>query len=470
MPASIRSDDRAHEPGPRRARTGRIVAASLLAMAVVTAATVATINHRQGRTELAANPSPAAAPTLSRAERLAGLEAAAQAKPQDPASWQNLAQALLGELARSGDPDVATRTANVIERATELAPTAPATLLGRATLAATLHRFDEALSLADRMLADNPLHPGALAVAVDALVELGNYDQAEERLQRLADRQPGVAALTRISYLREVHGDLGGALIAMTQAEVAANGSLGASSPEAGATVAAVVSLQGDVLWAAGRTAEAAARYAKALDLDPGLPLAEIGLARTAAASGDVAGAISRLERLVQRHPLSSATTQLADLQELAGRPADAASTRDLVGVTFKLAQSAGAVIDLELAGYEVDHGIDPQRALLAAEAAYRARPTTAAADVAASAWLRAGQPAKATQMITDALRLGTRDGGVHAHAAQIADANGDQAEARRQLAQAFDTNPWFTFSPSKRAGLSALAERVGISPPGAWA
>ena len=442
----------------------------LVLVAAVAAASARAVNLRHPDSSPRANPAYPAAATLSRAERLAGLEAAARARPDDPASWQNLAQALLADLARTGDPAVATRTAQVLDRAAELAPEAPATLLGQATLAATLHRFDEALQLADRLLANNPLDPGALAVSVDALVELGRYDQAEGRLQRLADRQPGVAALTRISYLRELHGDLPGAILAMTQAEVAASGSLGPSSPQAATTIAAVVALQGDVLWASGRADEAAARYGKALDLDPGLPLAEVGLARTTAAGGDLGGAIDRLERLVQRHPVPAATTLLVDLQELAGRPDDAAASRDLVRVSATLAQAAGAVTDLELAAYDVDHGVDLDAALRAAEAAYRARPTVAAAEVAAAARLRAGRPAEASQAIVAALRLGGRDAAAHGRAALIADANRDPAEASRRLAQAFDTNPWFTFSPQKRDQLTALADRLGVRPPREWA
>ena len=50
------------------------------------------------------------------------------------------------------------------------------------------------------------------AVTVDALVELGRYDEAATALQRMVDLKPNLAAYARVSYFRELHGDLDGAL------------------------------------------------------------------------------------------------------------------------------------------------------------------------------------------------------------------------------------------------------------------
>ena len=59
---------------------------------------------------------------------------------------------------------------------------------------------------------------------VDANIELGRYDDAAADLQKLLDRKPGVAALSRVSYLRELHGDVDGALSALRDAQNAASG------------------------------------------------------------------------------------------------------------------------------------------------------------------------------------------------------------------------------------------------------
>ena len=58
-------------------------------------------------------------------------------------------------------------------------------------------------------------------IRVDALVELGRYDEAERELQAMIDRKPNLAAYARVSYLRELRGDLDGAAKAMRFAAAA---------------------------------------------------------------------------------------------------------------------------------------------------------------------------------------------------------------------------------------------------------
>ena len=80
-----------------------------------------------------------------------------------------------------------------------------------------------ALSLSQRARALAPDALAAFPVQVDALVELGRYDAAERALQDFVDRKPNLAAYARVSYLRELHGDLDGAADAM-RAAIAAGG------------------------------------------------------------------------------------------------------------------------------------------------------------------------------------------------------------------------------------------------------
>ena len=61
-------------------------------------------------------------------------------------------------------------------------------------------------------------------VVVDASNELGRYDEAAEATQHMVDVRPNLASLSRVSYARELHGDLDGAIAAMSQAVTAAAG------------------------------------------------------------------------------------------------------------------------------------------------------------------------------------------------------------------------------------------------------
>ena len=71
-------------------------------------------------------------------------------------------------------------------------------------LALARHDFRGALALGQRA--------GAIGapIRVDALVELGRYDDAARELQAMLDRKPNLAGYARASYLRELRGDLAG--------------------------------------------------------------------------------------------------------------------------------------------------------------------------------------------------------------------------------------------------------------------
>ena len=91
-------------------------------------------------------------------------------------------------------------------------------------------------------------------VLVDALVELGRYRAAGRALQAMVDRKPDLASYARVSYFRELHGDLDGAVGAMRLAA-----SAGGDAPE---NVAYVQTLLGGLELQRGRPPPASARTA----------------------------------------------------------------------------------------------------------------------------------------------------------------------------------------------------------------
>ena len=89
----------------------------------------------------------------------------------------------------------------------------------------------------------------------------------------MVDRKPNLAAYARVSYLRELHGDLEGAATAMRLAVAA-----GGPAPENNAYVRALLGRAG----APPRptTAPRGEQFGMALALVPGFPAAEAGMAR----------------------------------------------------------------------------------------------------------------------------------------------------------------------------------------------
>lgn len=450
--------DTAGTPATERGRRGTPLLATVAVVAVLAGVAL-------GRFLLAppAAPGPAA-PTASRtlADQVAQLERAVEADPADLASWQALGDAYLGRALEVGDPSFYDLADAAFDRADDIEPDAPGTLLGRGALALSLHEFDQALELGEAARAALPDNARAYGIVVDAHVELGHYEQAATELQGMLDRRPGLPALARASYLRELNGDLDGAIEAMRQAELA-------GGPRQGFQIATVGALLGDLYFSSADLPAAQAAYERALNAAPAFVPAQVGLARVQAATGDEAGAVDELEALVERFPHPEALILLGELQERLGREADAADTRAVVRAIAALQEDAGQVVDLEMAVFEADLGDDPDRAVALARRTHAARPDNIfVADALGWALHRAGDPEAALPHIESALRLGTADATLHYHAAQIYAALGQTEQAREHLGRVAETNPWFSFAHLEAAG--ELAAELELDAPAAWA
>ncbi|MCI5058739.1 MAG: tetratricopeptide repeat protein [Flavobacteriales bacterium] len=80
------------------------------------------------------------------------------------------------------------------------------------------HQFEDALKIGEEALDLNPHNAGVYGILVDANVELGNYVKAVEMADKMVSIRPDLRSYSRVSYLREIHGDLTGAIEAMDMA------------------------------------------------------------------------------------------------------------------------------------------------------------------------------------------------------------------------------------------------------------
>jgi tetratricopeptide (TPR) repeat protein len=415
-----------------------------------------------GRFVLAGGPAAQPAPTRSTGggaeAAVADLQARLGATPDDPVLLARLGQAYLLRARETADPSWFTKAAQALDRSDALAPGRPDTLTGLGLLALGRHDFSAALDLGRRAHELDPHSPEPLGVVVDAYVELGRYDDAAEAAQEMLDRRPSLASLSRASYLRELHGDVQGAVTAMTQAAIA-----GASS--AASDVAYVETLLGDLHLGAGALPDAERAYHRALQRADS-PAAEVGLARVAAARGDLTAAAVQLEEVTARQPQPAWLALLGDVLAAAGRPAEAAGQYDIVRQVEQLNRANGVAVDLELARFEADHARDPgadaAAAVAMARAAQAVRPTVFADDTLGWALRQAGRPAEALPHAQAAVRLGTADALLWYHLAAIEADLGRLDDAKDHLARALSTNPHLTVRDLPAA--RDLAARLGLA------
>lgn len=325
-----------------------------------------------------------------------------------------LAAAYLQRVRDTGDPSFYARAEDALRGAR-----GPEALATAGELALARHDFRGALRLGRRAGAAGTL------IRVDALVELGEYRRAE---RELLDAKPNLGAYARVSYLRELHGDLDGAAEAMRFAAAAGG--------PAAENVAYVLAQLGELERRRGRVRAARRAFGRALALVPGFAAAEAGLARLEAA-GDAAGldaAIARLRRVTERLPLPEYLIALGEAELVAERET---RTLELVAAQQRLQRSAGVDVDVELAVFEADHG-SPARAVELARRAYADAPSARSADALGWALTRAGKPRAGLRWARRALRLGSLDPLWRAHAGLAALEAGREREGRRQLRIAF--------------------------------
>ena len=366
------------------------------------------------------------------------LQRALRADPRSVSATVGLAAAYMQKVRETGDPGFYARADGLLARALARRPGDAAALTLQGTLALARHDFRTGLRLARRARAAQPDALGAYPALVDALVELGRYGAAERELQRMIDAKPTLAAYARVSYFRELHGDLDGAVEAMRRAIAA-----GGPTPE---SVASVQALLGGLELTRGRSDAARAAYRGALAGVPGLPAAEAGLARLAAARGDLPEAIARWRRLTERQPLPEYVAGLGEAKLAAGRRSAARRDLALIGAQERLLGAAGVNTDTELAIFEADHG-KPPRAVALARRGWAAAPSVRSADALGWSLTRAGRPEAGWRWAQRALRLGSLDPLVRFHAGMSAMASGrvmaGRAELRVALAHGLGGWPW---------------------------
>jgi tetratricopeptide (TPR) repeat protein len=380
-------------------------------------------------------------PDASTDRRIAILQGAVRDGIGGAEGYAALGDAYLQKARENGDPSFYSRAERSFDAARRRDARSMSALLGAGTLAGLRHDFREQLR---RGLEAQRLMPELVApypVIADAQIELGRYRAAERTLQRFLDLKPNLASYSRVSYFRELNGDLDGAVEAMRLAV-----SAGAGVPE---NIAYVQTLLGDLELQRGRRAAARAAYRGALARLPRYAPAEAGLARVELAAGDLDSAASRLRSVAQRLPLTGNLILLAETNAARGDERAAEVDLEVVRTQQRLLRAAGTRPDAELVVFEANYG-DAGAAVELGRRLWREAPSVRSADALGWALTRAGRPGEGLAWARRALRLGSRDPLFHLHAGLAAKAAARAGTAARELRTAL----------SGRTALSPLRAR----------
>jgi tetratricopeptide (TPR) repeat protein len=379
-----------------------------------------------------------------------GLRDAARAAPTDAEAQTALGDAYYQRSRETGDRSFYARANRAYDAALASDPESFTALAGQATVALARHRFADGLVLARRAHRLAPAVVAPYAALVDGLIETGRYEAAGRALERMVGLKPNLAAYSRISYFRELHGDLPGAAQALRLAISAGSGTVEGS--------AYIRSLLGDFEAIRGNYGAAELAYREAVAIAPKFGGALSGLALLRAGRGELGPAIDALRSQLGNPPSPDALIEVGEIEQVAGRLRAARShyAQALAIEQRLLAQGAGTDAGITL--NEAKHG-DPERAVRLGRTAWRSAPSVSSADAYSWALYRAGRIAAASRLSTEAMRLGSRDPDFLYHAGMIARASGDDPRAARLLGRLLEQSPRFSplYAPRARQALSEL-------------
>jgi tetratricopeptide (TPR) repeat protein len=165
-----------------------------------------------------------------------------------------------------------------------------------------------------------------------------------------------------------------------------------------------------------GRLHDAKQAFTAASQAFPGHPFAVIGYAKAMAAEGDLDRAVHLLEGLQKRSPTPDLAARTGDLLTRLGRRDDAERQYALAEAAWR----ADAPEPRNLARFLATHERKIAEAVTIAEQAASVRDDIFTNDALAWAYFKAGRTAEARKVIERALRTGTLDRDILAHAAAI--------------------------------------------------
>jgi tetratricopeptide (TPR) repeat protein len=363
-----------------------------------------------------------------------------------------LAAGYLQKARETGDFGCNARAESALNRALEIAPDDQTALTLRATLLLTYHRFREAFEEAQRAKAAGPENADLYGVITDALVELGDYEEAIKAAQKMMDLRPDSASYSRVSYLRALHGDLAGAIEAMLVAVKAVN----PNNIENASWYRVHLGLE---LMNAGQREEGEQQFDRALEIFPDYHIALAAKARARVTAGDFEAAIEFYRRAQARLPLPDTAISLGDLYAKLGRADEAKRQYELVQF-IEGSGAGGATYSRQLALFWADHDMKIDEALEIMRRERSVRDDIYSSDALAWCLFKKGQTVEAKKEIDLALRLGTRDAAIFYHAGMIYCAAGDKRSGAKYLKQALAINPFFQVLQAEVAR-KTLSERT---------
>jgi tetratricopeptide (TPR) repeat protein len=303
------------------------------------------------------------------------------------------------------------------------------------------HHFAEGLKLATQIQKTYSYNAFLYGILLDANVELGNYKAALDDAEKMVSIRPDIRSYSRISYLREIYGDIPGAIEAMKLA-------VEAGSPGSESTEWARVQL-GKLYEQLGDMKYAEMHYTISLENRPGYPYALAGLARIAAYQKDYQRAIELYQRADSASNDYSFKEGLVEMYRLIGK--EKLSLQVATAIVDEMEKAAAAMAKGDSSGHYADKEMayaylavnNCDKAIEHALLEYDRRPNNIDAnETVAWAYYKKADYPKAESYIRAALQTGCQNPTLLCHAGLIYAKMGDGPGATKYFQLALKNGP----------------------------
>jgi tetratricopeptide (TPR) repeat protein len=378
---------------------------------------------------------------------------------KDFVSATYLAELYYSRARLTGNVDDYSRAKEAVTLALAAYPGGIGAQILRAQLLFATHDFANALSAARAIYRANPDQVPALATVGDAQLELGQYDAAARSFDELARRAPGAAVTARLAHVAALRGHdaQADALAARAIREAAAV----ATAP---ADRSWYEYLAGYLAFQFGELTSAERDFRAAVADWPGSYLALAGLAKTRAAQGATAEAITFYQRAIAIVPQPEFLAGLGDLYAMTGRSQDAAAQYATVRAIADLSKAQAQLYNRQLVLFDANHGKNLAEGLTLAERELAVRKDVYGYDAYAWALYASGRYVDADRAMLSARAEGTVDALLDYHQGMIDAALGRADQARQLLTAALQRNPGFDPLQAARARATLATLDKGTS------
>ena len=337
------------------------------------------------------------------------------AKQPDHASYYNsLAMAYARRARETSDVAYYGKAEDTIKRSLEIDPGNFEALKVRTWLLLGRHEFAKALEAAKELNKKTPDDITVYGYLVDSNAELGNYQAAVDAAQWMLNLRPGnVAGLTRAAYLRELHGDISGAIDLMQRA-------YDATPYQEMEDRAWLLTQIAHLHYVAGELGEAEKFASGALGLFPDYHYALAALAQVRQAQGRYEDAVALLRKRYAEAPHAENLYSLAEALQLAGHSDEAAKDFAEFEKQSLKESNIGDNSNHELIAYYNDFAKQPEKALKIAGQELARRHDVYTLDGYAWALAGLGEYGRAEEQMQKVLAVGVKDPRILRHASAI--------------------------------------------------